>query len=130
MRPFTAAATPIIPAVPTQAMAETQAPVQAPAGLKAGAEDTPPWEGAASKEAAPSAVPPPAQAQKPMPEPEQLAEQEPPAEAPLHARNRRLCLSLHLRLKKLHLFHRLPLRSLRPVQARRASWPLLPSGRR
>ncbi|PWL87804.1 MAG: DNA polymerase III subunit gamma/tau [Oscillospiraceae bacterium] len=85
VRPFTAAATPIIPAVPTQAMAETQAPVQAPAGQKAGAEDTPPWEGAASKEAAPSAVPPPAQAQKPMPEPEQLAEQEPPAEAPLHA---------------------------------------------
>ena len=85
VRPFTAAATPVIPAVPTQAMAETQAPVQAPAGQKAGAEDTPPWEGAASKEAAPSAVPPPAQAQKPMPEPEQLAEQEPPAEAPLHA---------------------------------------------
>ena len=45
-------------------------------------------------------------------------------------RNRRLCLSLHLRLKKLHLFHRLPLQSPRPVQARRASWPPLPSGRR
>ncbi len=122
VRPFTAAATPVM-AVPTQAMAETQGSRSAPAGQKAGAEDTPPWGRAQVKEAARCAAS--SAGTEAHAEPEQLAEQDLGRSAAPCPGTGALS-GLHLRLKKLHLFQA-------PQKPARAGAPgelALPSGRR